>query len=59
MWYCVDYGSSRLIKPFSQTNFPLKMQYRENLENESVDMAKVKCNIGGWIVVGNVFKNNT
>jgi len=27
------------------------MQYRENLGNQSVDMAKVKCNICTWIVV--------
>ena len=33
------------------------MQYRENLGNQSVDMAKVKCNICTWIVVGEIIQN--
>jgi len=54
-----------MIKPFCllkdsvKTNFPLKMQYKENLGNQSVDMAKVKCKIYAWIVVGKFIQINT
>ena len=44
-------------KRLSQNNFLLKMQYRKNLGNQSLDMAKVKCNICAWIVVGKCIQN--
>jgi len=47
-------------KRLSQTNFPLKNQYRENFGNQSVDMCwnqSVKCNICVGIVVGKFTQN--
>jgi len=44
-------------KRLGQTIFPLKIQYRKNLRNQFVDIAKVKCNICAWIVVGKFILN--